>query len=69
MLIHFEQAGILTPQTREHVIERALAANGDCLTLEQLKLIVLMVLWNQQTPSSRLIAEDLLKPAGMRLPS
>src|SRR5512139_1876925 len=69
LLIHFEQAGILTPQTREHVIERALAANGGGLTLEQLKLIVLMVLWNQQMPSSRLIAEDLLKPAGMRLPS
>ena len=69
LLIHFEQAGILTPQTREHVIERALAANGDGLSLEQLKLVVLMVLWNQQTPSSRLIAEDLLSPAVSRLPN
>jgi Smg protein len=69
LLIHFEQSGILTPQTREHVIERALAANGDGLTLEQLKLVVLMVLWNQQTPSSRLIAEDLLSPSIGRLPS
>lgn len=69
LLIHFEQSGILTPQTREHVIERALAANGDGLTLEQLKLVVLMVLWNQQMPSSRLVAEDLLSPAGARLPS
>ena len=54
---------------REHVIERALAANGEGLTLEQLKLVVLMVLWNQQTPSSRLVAEDLLSPATARLPS
>ena len=69
LLIHFEQSGILTPQTREHVIERALAANGDGLTLEQLKLIVLIVLWNQQMPSSRLIAEDLFKSAVSRLPS
>ena len=69
MLIHFEQSGILTPQMREHVIERALAANGEGLTLEQLKLVVLMVLWNQQTPSSRLIAEDLLSPVAGRLPS
>ena len=69
LLIHFEQAGILTPQTREQVIERALAANGGGLTLEQLKLVVLMVLWNQQTPSSRLVAEDLLAPVGTRLPS
>ena len=69
LLIHFEQSGILTAQMREHVIERALAATGEALTIEQLKLIVLMVLWNQQIPSSRLIAEDLLSPAGVRLPS
>ncbi len=30
---------------------------------------VLMVLWNQQTPGSRLVAEDLLSPATARLPS
>ena len=69
LLIYFEQSGILTPQTREHVIERALAATGDGLTIEQLKLVVLMVLWNQQMPSSRLVAEDLLSPVGVRLPN
>jgi Smg protein len=69
LLIYFEQSGILTAQTREHVIERALAATGDGLTVEQLKLVVLMVLWNQQTPSSRLVAEDLLSPVTGRLPS
>jgi Smg protein len=69
LLIYFEQSGILNAQMREHVIERALAASGNALTIEQLKLIVLMVLWNQQTPSSRLIAEDLLTPVGSRLPS
>ena len=68
-LIYFEQSGILTPQTRELVIERALAATGDALSLEQLKLIVLMVLWNQQTPTSQLVAEDLLHRPGARLPS
>jgi Smg protein len=69
LLIYFEQSGILSPQMREHVIERALAASGEQLTLEQLKLIVLMVLWNQQTPTSRLIAEDLFSPTTARLPS
>ena len=69
LLARFEQSGILTAQMREHVIERALAANGDELTLEQLKLIVLMVLWNQRTPTSQLIAEDLFSPATARLPS
>ena len=69
LLLHFEQAGILTARQREQVIERALAASGPALSLEQLKLIVLMVLWNQQLPSSRLIAEDLLSPVSARLPS
>ena len=69
LLIYFEQSGILSPDTRETVIERALAATGDGLTVEQLKLVVLMVLWNQRTPSSRLVAEDLLSPVGTRLPS
>ena len=69
LLIHFEQSGILSPQTRETVIDRALAATGDGLTIEQLKLVILMVLWKHQTPSSRLVAEDLLSPMGTRLPS
>ncbi len=69
LLMHFEHSGILSPQTREHVIERALAATGDELSIEQLKLIVLMVLWNQQVPTSRLIAEDLFSSTATRLPS
>lgn len=67
-LLTLEHSGILTPQTRELVLERSLAASGQTLTLEQLKLIVLMVLWNQQTPTSRLLAEDLFT-ANARLPN
>lgn len=68
-LLALEHSGILTPQTREHVIERALAAAGYALTLQEIKLIVLMVLWNEQAPASRLVAEELLAPAQPRLPS
>ncbi len=68
-LLTLEQSGILTPQTRELVIERSLAAAGAVLTLEQLKLIVLMVLWNRQTPTSQLLAEDLFRAPHSRLPS
>lgn len=68
-LITLEHSGILTPQTRELVLERSLAASGATLTLEQLKLIVLMVLWNQQTPTSQLLAEDLFSAPHARLPS
>ncbi len=67
-LITLEQSGILDVQTREVVIERAMAAAGDTLSIEQLKLVVLMVLWNQQTPTSRLVAEDLFSQHA-RLPS
>ena len=68
-LLTLEHSGILNPVTRELVMERSLAASGDALTLEQLKLIVLMVLWNQQTPTSRLVAEDLFSAPRARLPN
>ena len=68
-LLTLEHSGILNAQNRELVLERSLAASGDALTLEQLKLIVLMVLWNQQTPTSRLLAEDLFSAPHSRLPS
>jgi Smg protein len=68
-LLTLEQSGILTPQTREIVLERSLAASGHTLALEQLKLIVLMVLWNQRTPTSQLLAEELFTTSAGRLPN
>jgi Smg protein len=68
-LLTLERSGILDSRNRELVIERSLAASGEALTLDQLKLVVLMVLWNQQTPTSRLLAEDLFSAAHARLPS
>jgi Smg protein len=66
-LLTLEHSAILSPATRELVIERALAAAGDSLNVEQLKLVVLMVLWNQQMPTSRLVAEDLFTAPHTRL--
>jgi len=68
-IMTLEQSGILTPQMREVVLERSLAASGSALALEQLKLIVLMVLWNHQTPTSQLLAEDLFTTSAGRLPN
>jgi len=68
-LLFLERSGILSPASREHVIERALATAGDTLSLEQIKLIVLMVLWSQQAPASQLVAEELLSARGARLPN
>src|SRR5204863_7903365 len=67
-VITLEQSGILTPQTRELVLERSLAATGASPSLDQLQLIVLMVLWNHQTPPSQLLAVDLVSTAN-RLPN
>lgn len=66
-LLTLEQSGIVNAQTRELVIDRALATSGTTLSLEQLKLVVLMVLWNQRTETSRLLAEDLFSTAHGRL--
>ena len=68
-LLTLEQSGILTPGNRELVLERSLAASGAALTIEQLKLIVLMILWNQQTPTSQLVAEELFSAPQARLPN
>lgn len=69
LLMHLEHAGILSAQDREHILERALATADDVLSIDQLKLIILMVLWNQQAPSSQLVAEELLSERGARAPS
>lgn len=66
-LIDLEHADVLDPVLRELVIDRALAASANTLSLDQLKLIVLMVLWNRQTPTSQLIAMDLLSADAQRL--
>ncbi len=68
-LLSLEQQGVLNARTREHVIERALAVPGGSLSLEQLRLVVLMVLWNEPTPASRLLAADLHDPLSARRPS
>lgn len=68
-LMTLEHSGILNAETRELVIDRALAAAGDMLNLEQLKLVVLMVLWNRELPTSRLLAEDLFTAPHTRAPN
>ncbi len=47
LLLFLEQSGILSPSNRELVIDRAMALGSEDLTLENLKWIVLMVLFSQ----------------------
>ena len=69
LVMRLENIGVLDPVLRELVMDRAMAAAGRTLSLDQLKLIVLMVLWNLETPASRLIAEELLSSSENSLPN
>ena len=46
-LLFLEQMGILNSASREHVIERAMALDTGDFDIDQLKWVVLMVLFNQ----------------------
>ncbi len=54
-----ESAKLLDPIQREIVIERALAASDRRLTLDKLKVIVLMVLWSQGKEPDGLMFDEL----------
>jgi Smg protein len=47
LLMFLEQSGILTPASRELVIDRAMDLQDEAISLENLKWIVLMVLFSQ----------------------
>jgi Smg protein len=45
------------------IIDRAVALERENLALDKVKLIALLVLWNQHDELDPLIVEDLLTPA------
>jgi len=47
LLLFLEQMGVLNPASRELVIDRAMALENEDFDIEQLKWVVLMVLFNQ----------------------
>ena len=60
-LIFLEQSGILTPTSRELVIDRLMAFQDEDITLENLKWVVLVILFsrpNEETAFARM--EDLI---------
>ena len=46
-LLYLEQVGVLDPTTRELAIDRVMALESDEIDIDQLKWVVLMVLFNQ----------------------
>ena len=62
-----ESSGVLPPHMREIVIDRAMAAPGDPVTLDDLKIIVLMVYWSFGEEPDALILDELCDDTEFRL--
>ncbi|TFZ02013.1 DUF494 domain-containing protein [Ramlibacter humi] len=54
-----DSAGVLPPAMREIVVDRAMAAPGDPVSLDDLKIIVLMVYWSMGQEPDALILDEL----------
>jgi len=67
--LHFisflEHNKLISPIEREMIIDRAVAFGRNSLPLDKVKLIVLMVLWNQHEELDPLLVEDLLTPINL----
>jgi Smg protein len=63
-----ESAGVLPATMREIVVERAMAAPGDPVCLDDLKIIVLMVYWSFGQEPDALVLDELCDPVEGRLP-
>ena len=62
-----ESSGVLPPHMREIVIDRAMAAPGDPVTLDDLKIIVLMVYWSFGEEPDALVLDELCDDTEFRI--
>ena len=62
-----ESAGVLPAHMREIVIDRAMAAPGDPISLDDLKIIVLMVYWSFGEEPDALVLDELCDDAQDRI--
>jgi Smg protein len=62
-----ESSGVLPPHMREIVMDRAMAAPGDPVTLDDLKIIVLMVYWSFGQEPDALVLDELCDDSEGRL--
>jgi Smg protein len=65
-LLFLETAGAISALQRELIIERVVALDEPAVDLENVKLIVLMVLWNQNEAVDSLVLEELVAPSQER---
>lgn len=62
-----ENGGMLRPAMREIVLERAMASPSDPLSLEDLKIILLMVYWSFGEEPDALVLDELCDDASERV--
>jgi len=62
-----ESSGVLPPQMREIVIDRAMAAPDSPVELDDLKIIVLMVYWSFGREPDALVLDELCDDASYRV--
>lgn len=62
-----ETAGVLPPHMREIVLDRAMAAPGDPVSLDDLKIIILMVYWSFGEEPDALVLDELCDDTEGRL--
>lgn len=62
-LVFAEQQHMISAVEREMVLDRAVALQRENLSVDKLKLIMLMVLWNRHQNLDPLLVEELLSPA------
>lgn len=63
-----ESSGVLPAPMREIVMDRAMAAPGAPVSLDDLKIIVLMVYWSFGEEPDALVLDELCDDAQFRLP-
>ncbi|MEJ7930374.1 DUF494 domain-containing protein [Ramlibacter sp. AN1015] len=66
-LFFLESAGVLPASLREIVIDRAMAAPGGPVSLEELKIIVLMTYWSCGREPDALVLDELCDDAQGRV--
>jgi Smg protein len=62
-----EGADVLPPHMREIVVDRAMAVAGEPLSLDDLKIIVLMVYWSLGQEPDALVLDELCDDSEGRL--
>lgn len=60
-------SGVLPPHMREIVLDRAMAAPGDPVSIDDLKIIVLMVYWSFGEEPDALVLDELCDDTEQRL--